>query len=163
LLQGGFPACQGLFFVAGRGLSPAYVSNGAKVNEESVVLDTNVFVAAGFNPDSDSAQIIKAIEEGHLRMVWHEDTRRETRCILEQIPPLSWTDFAGLFRDSDRDQASLQTDRFDFIPDPADRKFIALAEAAQAVLISNDDHLLEHRGETQVSILAPAEFQQRRG
>ena len=131
------------------------------MNEESVVLDTNIFVAAGFNADSDSAQIIKAIKEGHIRMVWHEATRRETRRILKQIPPLSWADFADLFRDADRYQASLRADRFDFIPDPADRKFIALAEAAQAVLISNDNHLLEHRHETQVSILTPAEFQQR--
>jgi predicted nucleic acid-binding protein len=131
------------------------------VNKESVVLDTNVFVAAGFNPHSDSAQIVKAIVQGHIRMVWHQDTRRETRRILEQIPPLSWTDFAGLFRDPDRYQTSLRTDRFDFIPDPDDRKFIALADAAGAILISNDDHLLEHRHETQVPILTPAEFQRR--
>ncbi len=55
-----------------------------------VVLDTNVWVAAGFNPDSSAAQIIQAIRDGDLRLVWNEATRRETRQILTQIPPLDW-------------------------------------------------------------------------
>jgi len=34
-----------------------------------VVLDTNVFVAAGFNPGSHSARLVEAVHDGRLRMV----------------------------------------------------------------------------------------------
>jgi hypothetical protein len=35
----------------------------------TVVLDTNVFVAAGFNPRSASARIVEAVKRGQVRMV----------------------------------------------------------------------------------------------
>jgi predicted nucleic acid-binding protein len=34
---------------------------------KSVILDTNVFVAAGFNPGSASARIVEQVRAGHLR------------------------------------------------------------------------------------------------
>jgi hypothetical protein len=43
----------------------------------AVVLDTNVLVAAGFNPRSASAK------QGQVRMVWNDATRREM--VLSQI------------------------------------------------------------------------------
>ena len=43
----------------------------------AVVLDTNVFVAAGFNPRSASARIVDAVKHGQVRMVWNDATRRE--------------------------------------------------------------------------------------
>jgi predicted nucleic acid-binding protein len=42
----------------------------------SVVLDTNVFVAAGFNPRNASTKIVEAVKLEQLRMVWNEATRR---------------------------------------------------------------------------------------
>ena len=54
-----------------------------------IVPDTNVFVAAGFNPRSSSAEIIRGIERGRFELVWHQATRRETERILRQIPRLS--------------------------------------------------------------------------
>jgi predicted nucleic acid-binding protein len=52
----------------------------------AVVLDTNVFVAAGFNPRSASAKIVNAVKEGQVRMVWNDATRREIERIMHQIP-----------------------------------------------------------------------------
>ncbi|MGZ3667280.1 MAG: PIN domain-containing protein, partial [Ktedonobacterales bacterium] len=54
----------------------------------SVVLDTNVFVAAGFNPHSASARLVDAVKRGEIRMVWNDATRREIERIVRQIPPL---------------------------------------------------------------------------
>lgn len=53
-----------------------------------LVLDTNVLVAAGFNPRSASARIVDAVKQGRLRMVWNDATRREIERIVQQIPPL---------------------------------------------------------------------------
>ncbi len=110
----------------------------------TVVLDTNVFVGAGFNPGSASAELIAAVRSGDLRMAWSEATRAETRRILEKIPPLSWDDVADVFRDEWRVDVDLDEDRFSEVPDPEDRKFVALATAANAVLVSSDGHLLDH-------------------
>jgi ATP-binding cassette subfamily B protein/subfamily B ATP-binding cassette protein MsbA len=41
-----------------------------------VVLDTNVFVAAGFNPGSHSA-LVAAVRDGRLRLVWDDATHTE--------------------------------------------------------------------------------------
>jgi hypothetical protein len=42
----------------------------------SVVADTNLFVATGFNPESDSAHILGAVQAGTLRLASPEHTRR---------------------------------------------------------------------------------------
>jgi predicted nucleic acid-binding protein len=126
--------------------------------ERSVVLDTNVFVAAGFNPHSASARIVESVRAGRLRMVWNEETRRETESVVRQIPPLSWGSFAGLFRPEERAPADVPLARFAYIPDPADRKFAALAKSTGAVLVTADDHLLGTRDRAEVQIVTPAEF-----
>jgi hypothetical protein len=62
-----------------------------------VVLDTNVFVAAGFSPVSHSAWLVDAVHNGRLRMVWDSATRRD-RARHQADPALSWTHIADLFR-----------------------------------------------------------------
>src|ERR1700740_419873 len=52
-----------------------------------IVIDTNVFVAAGFNPRSAAARILTAVREGRFQLIWNEPTRRETGRTLPQIPP----------------------------------------------------------------------------
>ncbi len=123
-----------------------------------VVLDTNVFVAAAFDPRSHAARIIDAVREGRLRLVWNEATRRETREILERIPPISWEPFADLFRDENRHRDPVNPGWFGHVRDPDDRKFGALAYAGDATLITQDDDLLEGRSNVDVPILTPAEF-----
>jgi uncharacterized protein len=127
----------------------------------SVVLDTNVFVAAGFNPHSASARLLDAVKRGQLRMMWNDATRREIERIVRQIPPLRTHSMTELFRPEDRFTGSTHPERFLEIPDPDDRKFAALAHAAGAMLISNDDHLLQARGRIDVTVLTPSEFWQR--
>lgn len=126
-----------------------------------VILDTNVFVAAGFNPQSASAGIVDDVRSGRLRMVWNEATRRETRHILQQIPPLSWDRFADLFRDEDRYEGETRPGEFSFVADPDDRKFAALSAATGATLVTSDDHLLEHRERIGTEVVTPREYRQR--
>ena len=61
-----------------------------------------MFVAAGFNPRSHSARLVQAVRDGRLRMIWDDAIREETEHVMRQIPPLSWTRVAGLFRAEDR-------------------------------------------------------------
>src|SRR2546425_7311092 len=68
----------------------------------AAILDTNVFVAAGFKPSSRSARIVDAVRAGRLRMVWNDATRREIERVLSRIPPLRGEDVSELFRDEDR-------------------------------------------------------------
>jgi uncharacterized protein len=100
----------------------------------AMVLDTNVFVAAGFNPRSASAKIVAAVKQGQVRMVWNEATRREIEYIMQHIPPLRAHAVSNLFRPEDRYIVATHPERFAFIPDPDDRKFAALAHAAGATL-----------------------------
>ncbi len=123
-----------------------------------VVLDTNVFVAAGFNPRSHSARLVQAVRDGRLRMIWDDATRKETEHVMRRIPPLSWTRVAGLFRAEDRFGGPTHPEAYGFVPDPADRKFAALAEAVEAPLVTSDAGLLNARGRMAVRVLKPSEF-----
>jgi predicted nucleic acid-binding protein len=127
-----------------------------------VVLDTNVFVAAGFNPGSHSAHIIRAIRQGELDLIWNTTTRDETKAIVQRIPPLSWERFAGLFRPEGEHTDGLRPGEFAAISDPDDRKFAALAAATEAILISNDDHLLSYRERAGLRVMSPGEFMRTR-
>jgi len=123
-----------------------------------VVVDTNVFVAAAFRPQSQAARIIDDVRAGSLRLVWDEATRRETRRILERIPPISWDRFGGLFQEANRFSGTVRGGWFGQVADPDDRKFAALAYAAGATLITQDDDLLSIRSNVRVPILTPREF-----
>ncbi|NIP60009.1 MAG: PIN domain-containing protein [Gemmatimonadetes bacterium] len=123
-----------------------------------VVLDTNVFVGAGFNPESASAELVREVREGALRMPWTEATRAEVERILTKIPPLSWDDVRELFREEDRLEGSPARDDLGWIPDPDDREFAALARSAGAVLVSSDAHLLAGRSRATFAILTPGEY-----
>jgi predicted nucleic acid-binding protein len=130
----------------------------ANLSQPAVILDTNVFVAAGFNRRSASARIVEQVRSGQLRMIWNDQTRRETQYILSKIPRVSWSSVADLFREEDRYDGETSPEKFDYIPDADDRKFAALSDATGAVLITNDDHLLSNRDRAGLKILTPREY-----
>ncbi|MGQ9372042.1 PIN domain-containing protein [Azospirillum sp. ST 5-10] len=123
-----------------------------------VVLDTNVFVAAGFRPDSASGRIVAAVRAGALRLVWDAPTRGETRAVLTRIPRLDWAAVAALFRPEDEHMGGTAPDAFTAVADPGDRKFAALAAATGAVLVSSDAHLLSCGAAIGVRVLTPRDF-----
>lgn len=123
-----------------------------------LVLDTNVFVAAGFNPASNAAAVVEAVREGRHRLAWDEATRGETEAVIRRIPRLDWERFAGLFAAADEHRGLLDVSSFSRVEDPGDRKFAALAAATGAVLITSDAHLLSCRDELPVTVLTPREL-----
>ena len=130
---------------------------------EEVVVDTNFFVAAGFNAKSASARILAAIRERHFQLVWNEPTRRETEFVVRRIPPLRWDKFADLFRPEGEFTRRVDPLDFAFIEDPDDRKFAALAAAAKVPLVTNDHHILAHRNLISFDVLTPSAFLTRAG
>jgi predicted nucleic acid-binding protein len=126
----------------------------------AVILDTNVFVAAGFRPGSASGQLVAAVAAGRLSLVWHARTQAEARRILTRVPRLGWAPVAALFRAEDEHPAPLDTEAavFAIIPDAADRKFAALAMATGAVVVSADDDLLGVRDHLPVAVRRPREM-----
>lgn len=126
-----------------------------------VVLDTNVLVGAAFNPGSASAEVVGAVRAGRLRMPWTDATREEAERILRAIPPLSWSEMRDLFRDEDRVEEAPDETGLGWIPDPADRKFAALARTAGAALVSSDADLLGDRSLAAFPIVTPGEFRDR--
>lgn len=94
-------------------------------------------------------------------MIWSPQTRGETKHIVDRIPPLSWTAIAELFRQENCHAGPLSVTNFDFISDRDDWKFAALAEATGAILLTNDQHLLQHHDRAGLVILTPRNFRER--
>ncbi|NKB88456.1 MAG: hypothetical protein GKS06_09565 [Acidobacteria bacterium] len=123
-----------------------------------MVVDTNVFVAAGFNEGSASARILESARAGEFAIRWNQRTRGETQRILSQIPPLSWSRVAALFLPELEITAPLDTGPFDFVKGEVDREFVALADASNSTLVSSDDDLLGPRSRLPVRVFSPSEF-----
>ena len=90
---------------------------------EGIVIDTNVFVAASFNPRSASARILAGIREGRFQLIWNKPTQRETEMILRQIPRLDWERVAILFQAEGEFTGPVDPDAFVLVRDRDDRKF----------------------------------------
>jgi predicted nucleic acid-binding protein len=128
-----------------------------------IVVDTNVFVAAGFNPRSAAAPILTAVREGRFQLIWNEPTRRETEMIMRQIPHLDWERVADLFQAETEFLGPVDPESFVLVTDPQDRKFAALSVAAQTPLVTNDNHLLSHKKSIGIDVLTPRAFLAREG
>lgn len=124
----------------------------------SVVLDTNVVVAAGFRPRSASGRVLAALRAGRLRLVWDDATRAETERIVGRIPPLAGRDAMPPWTAADRWTGATDPAAFAHVPDPDDRRFAALAAAAGATLVTMDAHLLVGRAAGPPRIVTPGEL-----
>ena len=128
---------------------------------EGVVIDTNVFVAAGFNPGSASARVLEGVRSGRFRLIWNQPTRRETEMILRRIPHVDWQKVADLFRPEEEFTGPVDPAAFAAIADPDDRKFAALSAAANAPLVTSDKLVLAQQGRIGIEIVTPREFLER--
>jgi predicted nucleic acid-binding protein len=128
-----------------------------------VVIDTDVFVAAGFNARSASAGILAAVREGDFQLVWNKPTRGATETILRRIPGLDWARVADLFRPEGEFTGPVDPDAFVMIADRDDRKFVVLSAAATTSLVTNDNHVLAQQRAVGIEILSPRAFVAREG
>lgn len=145
------------------GTATAPFTDDGGTEAAGVVLDTNVFVAAGFSPESASGRIVEAVRQGRLMLVWNAATRRETERIVRKIPPLRHHPVHELFAAGYEFTGAVDAAPFTAIEDPDDRKFAALAAAADVDLVSQDDHLLSVAGcwPGRLRISSPAAFARR--
>lgn len=120
------------------------------------IFDTNLYVGAGFNPNSASAKLIAATRTGEVTLIWDAPTRAETQRILKKIPRLSWQAVADLFLPECCWHPATDLEAVAFVSDTEDRKFAALSRESRAKLITSDSDLLEHRAILNVS--TPGEF-----
>jgi predicted nucleic acid-binding protein len=130
---------------------------------EGIVIDTNVFVAAGFNPRSASARVLAAVRERRFHLIWNKSTRRETQMILRRIPHLDWERIAHLFQPEGEFTDPVDPDAFVLVRDRDDRKFAALSAAAKRPLVTNDNDLLADRIIVGIDALTPRAFLARGG
>jgi predicted nucleic acid-binding protein len=128
-----------------------------------VVIDTNVFVAAGFNSRSAAARILVAVRAGYFLLVWNKPTRRETETILHRIPGLDWARVEDLFRPEGEFTGPVDPDAFVMIADRDDRKFVALSAAATTPLVTSDNLVLAQQRAVGIEILSPRAFVAREG
>jgi putative PIN family toxin of toxin-antitoxin system len=122
-----------------------------------VVLDTNVLVAAAYNPRSASRHVVEACLDGELLPVLSRAIRREYEFILDRAARgRPYLDQIHQVLDSAEVIEPAQTPRV--VPDdPEDDKLVAAALAAGAVLVTNDAHLLALVGHEGLKVVRPAD------
>ncbi len=129
---------------------------GAPENRISLILDTNVFVAAYWAPSSASARLIEACKDGVARAHYSPEVRREVERVLHTIKVREsylrsldafWqraTEVRGV------PAGSVRTE------DPEDQKFLEAALGGDTdFLVTNDDHLLSVGYVGRTEIVAP--------
>lgn len=108
------------------------------------IFDTNLFVGAGFNRRSASAQLIEAVRAGRVEMVWNAATASETKRVLSKIPRISWEAVADIFLPAHEAPVVQDLTHVAFVTDFEDRKFAALSLAEACPVVTSDDDLLAH-------------------
>jgi putative PIN family toxin of toxin-antitoxin system len=124
-----------------------------------VVLDTNVLVAAVYNPHSASRRIVEACLSGELTAVLSPALRAEYEFILARAARGQlYLERIHRFMDSAGVVEPAQVPRV--VPDDTeDDKLVAAALAARAALVSNDAHLLAVAGHEGLQVVRPADVQ----
>jgi predicted nucleic acid-binding protein len=121
-----------------------------------VVLDTNVLVAASYNPGSASRRVVEACLTGDLTAVLSPALRREDEYILPRAARgRPYLERLRRLLDGVEVVEPARTPRV--VPDdPEDDKLVAAALAAGAVLVTNDAHLLALAGHEGLQVVRPA-------
>ena len=122
-----------------------------------IVLDTNILVAAYFNPHSFSAKILELADKNTIQIYWSIPLYKEAKQILGFLPPKDRKKIlARVFKPEFRVST---LPRIEVVKeDPEDNKILACALGGKVdLVVSNDRHLLEI-GEIQgVKILSSKE------
>jgi predicted nucleic acid-binding protein len=122
-----------------------------------VVLDTNMLVAAAYNPRSASRLVVEACLGGGLTPVLSGALRREYEFILARAARgRPYLERVHQLLDGAEVVEPARTPRV--VPDdPEDDKLVAAALAAGAALVSKDGHLLALAGHGGLEVVRPAD------
>lgn len=122
-----------------------------------VVLDTNCFLAARWNPSSASAHIIRMCLQGELRHLCTPAVARELRRLVAQVGARP-----GFIRLVEQYLSTAEVVEPVAVPeraaDPEDQKFLECAAAGADYLVSSDNHLLDVRGAGRALVVKPGRF-----
>ncbi|MCX8052975.1 MAG: putative toxin-antitoxin system toxin component, PIN family [Armatimonadetes bacterium] len=118
------------------------MSTSSFKNRISLILDTNVFVAANWAPSSASARLIRACKEGLAQAHYSSEVRREIERVLSTIKVRE--SFRRSLEDFWRQASEVLSKPVDVqTEDPEDQKFLEAALGGETdFLVTNDDHLL---------------------
>jgi putative PIN family toxin of toxin-antitoxin system len=120
-----------------------------------IVLDTNVLVAAAYNPGSASRRVVDACLSGELTAVLSPALRREYEFVLARaVRGQPYLDEIHRLLGSAEVVEPPRTPRV-VAADPDDDKLVAAALAAGAVLVTNDAHLLAVAGHKGLRVVRP--------
>ena len=126
-----------------------------------VVLDTNVLVAAAYNPASASRRVVEACLDGELAAVLSPALRREYEFILSRaVRGRPYLEQILRLVDGAQVVEPAQTPRA-VTDDPDDDKLVSAALAAGATLVTNDAHLLAIAGHEGLKVVRPANVRAR--
>lgn len=123
-----------------------------------VVLDTNILVAAAYNPGSASRRVVEACLAGRLTAVVSPAIRREyDRILARAVRGRPYVERLRLLIETATEVVPAEVRRV--VPDdPEDDKLVAVALAAEAAVISNDAHLLAVAGVDGLRVVRPGEL-----
>ncbi len=124
-----------------------------------IVIDTNLIIAARWNPRSSSSRIIDMVLKGDIDAVYTSEIKNENLHILEKVkPPKDYLDKILKFY---RISKKVTSDRrINASPDKADNRFLEAAVAGNAdYIISSDKHLLDIGEFEGIRILKPSFFE----
>ncbi len=109
----------------------------------TLILDTNVFVAAYWSPGSASARLIEAAVSGQAIALYSRDVKREVQHVLRRIKVRqSYIDSLESFWQKAVEVAPTPCESIR-AEDPDDQKYLEAALGGDAdLLVTNDDHLL---------------------
>lgn len=125
-------------------------------NRISVLLDTNVFVAAYWAQGSASARLIQACIDGHVQAHYSKEVKREVMRILRMIKVSEvYIDKVELFWERAKEVKGISVEPIR-VEDPDDQKFLEAAAGGQTdFIVTNDDHLLSIGYIGRTEILTP--------
>ena len=108
-----------------------------------IVIDTNLIIAARFNPKSASAKILEKAEKGKLELIWSDEMYREAMRILQNVRA-DEKFYKRIEKILNSSHKVTQLPRLNIIhEDPSDNMFLAAALQGSAdYIVSNDRHLL---------------------
>lgn len=122
----------------------------------TVLLDTNVFIAAYWAGSSASARLIEACMQGQVQAHYTRQVRRELVRMLRVIRiPDSYVKSLDAFWDRAKEVEPVPVDSI-VVRDPDDQKFVEAAAGGETdFLVTNDDHLLRVGYVGRTEILTP--------
>lgn len=124
-----------------------------------VVLDTNMIIAARYNPRSASNKIIDMCIKYELIAVCSEKTRNENLNILSRVRPSKEYLMKIRLFFSKSVYIPAPTTKVDICSDYSDNKYFETAiDSGAKYIITNDKHLLEHDGYYGIRVMRPADF-----